>query len=128
MSGLIRFILHQQLIEVAAARSELIALDAHLLEQRDEEIAQRCLLAAILWEEEMMAVLEAPAREHHGQVRVGMCAGIAHAAAEDHGGVVQQRAPTDVLHGGEPLQEVIQLRHQRRLDDVQLPQLVRVLT
>lgn len=70
MSGLIRFILHQHLIEVSAARSELIALDAHLLEQRDEEIAQRCLLAAILWEEEMMAVLESPTREHHGQVRV----------------------------------------------------------
>jgi hypothetical protein len=39
MSGLIRFILHQQLIEVSAARSELVELDAHLLEQRDEEIA-----------------------------------------------------------------------------------------
>ena len=90
MSGLIRFILHQQLIEVPAARSELVALDAHLLEQRDEEIAERRLLAAILWEEEMMAVLEASASEHHGQVGVGVGAGIAHAAAEDHGGVVQQ--------------------------------------
>ena len=75
-----------------------------------------------------MTVLESPTREHHGQVRVGVGAGIAHAAAEDHGGIVQQGTATDVFHGGEPLQEVIQLRHQCGLDDVQLSQLVRVLT
>gem|GEM_PF-4392160 len=76
----------------------------------------------------MPPMLEAAAGEYHGQVRVRVGAGIAHTAAKDHGGVVQQGTPADVLHGGEPLEKVIQLRHQRGLDEVQLPQLVRVLT
>ena len=50
----------QQLIEVPLVRAELVALDAHLLEQGDVEVAERGLLAAVLREEEVAAVLEAP--------------------------------------------------------------------
>ena len=60
-SGETRFILYEQLIEITAARSELIALDAHLLEQGDEEVAERGLLAALFREKEMSPVFEAAA-------------------------------------------------------------------
>jgi hypothetical protein len=56
-----RRILNQEFIEVPGARSELVSLDAHLLEQRHEEIAERSLLAALFGEEEMLPMLEAAA-------------------------------------------------------------------
>ena len=59
----------------------------------------------------MSSVLEAPASEQDWQVGVGVGAGVAHAAAEDYGGVVQNRATTGVFHLGKPLEKVVQLSH-----------------
>jgi hypothetical protein len=100
---------HQKFIEVTCTRPESIALDSHLLEQRNEEIAQRRLLAALLRKEQMPPVLETSSCEDNRQVRVRMRAGVPHAASENYGGVIQQRAATDVLHRGESFEEVIQL-------------------
>ena len=71
-------ILNQKFIEVPGTRSELVPLDAQLLKQRDEEIAEGCLLAALFGEEEMAPMLETAAGEHQGQVGVRVCAGIAY--------------------------------------------------
>jgi len=62
--------------------------------------------------------LKPPPARIHGQIRVRVGAGIAHAAPKDHGGVVQQGAAADVIHRAEPFQKVIQLCHQRGLDEM----------
>ena len=75
----------------------------------------------------MAPVLEASACEDDGEVGVGVGAGVAHAAAEDYGGIVQQGGAPDVLHGRKFFEEAIELGHQGRFDDVQLAELLGVL-
>ena len=71
-------------------------------------------------------MLEAAAGEDDGEVRVGVGAGVAHAAAEDHRGIVEQRAAPDILHGRKLFEEAVELSHQRGFDDVQLAEFLRV--
>ncbi len=87
----LRGISHQKFIDGYGTRSESIAFDSHLLKQRNEEIAERCLLAALLRKEQMLSMFETSSCEDNRQVRVRVRAGVTHAASENDGGVVQQR-------------------------------------
>ena len=82
--------LEQDLVEVSCAGTELVPLDAHLLQQRHKKVAEGCLRSALLREKEVASVLEAATGEYDGQIGVGVRAGVAHPASEDDRGALEQ--------------------------------------
>ena len=77
----------EELIKIASAAAEAVGVHAKLLEQRDEEIAERRVVVRL--ERMMLTVLHATTSEENGEVGVIVLIGIAHVAAEENGGAIK---------------------------------------
>ena len=60
--------LSNDFVECSGARSKNVRFQSHVLQHGDEEIAERSVVVAL--EGQVLAVLEAAAREEDGQIRV----------------------------------------------------------
>ena len=75
--------------ERAGAGAEAIRLDAHLMQHADEEVGQRLVVLAV--EGHVARVLEAAAGQQDRQVVAGVRRGVAHVAAVEDHGLIEQR-------------------------------------
>ena len=102
---------------------EAVGFDAELLEHGDVEVRQRVVALGV--EGEVLAVPEAAAGEDDGQVGGDVAVGVAHVAAvEDHGAVDERLA---VFRGGAEVgDELVEEAHVLVVDALELGDFLRV--
>ena len=79
-------------VKFSGAGVEAVTLNAELLHERHEQVAQRHIGAAGVTRIDMSRVSESATGNKDGQVAVGVRSPVAHSTAEQHNGVVEQTA------------------------------------